>query len=180
MNKAQWRALCLAQRQQLSAQNIQARSLALSAHLATFLENHNQVVLAYLAFRQEPDLQALFAEVPCAWAIPRVVERTLIWHRFEPKRLTIGKYGIQEPHPDCQSIDPSEAALALVPALACDHQGFRLGYGGGYYDRFLASYPLPTLGICFSEFVFPELPRDPWDQPLGGIATELGLRLIRR
>lgn len=180
MNKAQWRAQCLAQRQQISAQRLQEHSLALAAHLATFLAGRHQVVLAYLAFRQEPDLIALFADVPCTWVIPRVVERTLIWHRYEPERLTIGKYGIQEPQLDCQSIDPSEAALALVPALACDHQGFRLGYGGGYYDRFLASYPLPTLGICFSEFVFPELPRDPWDQPLAGIATELGIRLIRR
>lgn len=178
VNKRQWRAQCLAQRQQISALRLQEHSLALAAHLATFLAGHHQIVLAYLAFRQEPELHSLFATVPCTWAIPRVVDRALIWHRFDPASLTIGKYGIQEPHPDCQTIDPDAATLALVPALACDLQGGRLGYGGGYYDRFLANHPLPTLGICFSEFVFSELPRDPWDQPLGGIATELGICLI--
>jgi 5-formyltetrahydrofolate cyclo-ligase len=180
VNKAQWRTQCLTQRQQLSAQSIQIRSLALCSHLATVLTNHNQVVLAYRAFRQEPDLRTLFETVPCTWAIPRTVDRALVWHRYDPERLTIGKFGIQEPQPDCPAIAPSEAALVLVPALGCDHQGFRLGYGGGYYDRFLARYSLPTLGICFSEFVFPELPRDAWDQPLGGIVTELGIRLIPR
>lgn len=179
MNKAQWRAQCLAQRQHLSAENLQERSTALCNHLAAFLGREpNRVVLAYLTFRQEPDLRPLLATGPCIWAVPRTVDRTLIWHRYDPERLTIGKYGIQEPQSDCLCIEPDEAHLGLVPALACDSQGFRLGYGGGYYDRFLASYPLPTLGVCFSEFVFPEIPRDGWDQPLGGIATELGIRLI--
>jgi 5-formyltetrahydrofolate cyclo-ligase len=178
MNKAQWRAQCLSLRQQMSTQSIQERSLALGGHLATYLANHHQVVLAYFAFRQEPDLRTLFETIPCTWAIPRTVGRTLIWHCYDPERLTIGNYGISEPQSDCPTIDPSRATLALVPALACDHQGFRLGYGGGYYDRFLANCPLPTIGICFADFVFPELPRDPWDQPLGGIATELGIRLI--
>jgi 5-formyltetrahydrofolate cyclo-ligase len=164
----------------MGTQSVQKRSLALCQHLANFLENQHQVVLAYLAFRQEPDLHSLFEAVPCTWAIPRTVGRTLVWHCYDPERLTVGNYGIQEPQSDCPAIDPSVATLALVPALACDHQGFRLGYGGGYYDRFLASDPLPTLGICFSEFVFPELPRDPWDQPLEGIATELGIRYLSR
>jgi 5-formyltetrahydrofolate cyclo-ligase len=181
VNKVQWRTQCLTQRQQMSTQSVQEYSLALGNHLASFLERHrHQVVLAYLAFRQEPDLRSLFETVPCIWAVPRTVERTLLWHRYDLERLTVGNYGIPEPQLDCPAIDPSVATLALVPALACDHQGFRLGYGGGYYDRFLASHPLPTLGICFSEFVFPELPRDPWDQPLDGIATELGIRFIRR
>jgi 5-formyltetrahydrofolate cyclo-ligase len=180
MNKAQWRTQCLSQRKQLSAQNVQERSLALGSHLAAHLENHHRVILAYVAFRQEPDLRSLFETVPCTWAIPRTVGRTLMWHCYDPEHLTIGNYGIPEPQLDCPAIDPSMATLVLVPALACDHQGFRLGYGGGYYDRFLESYPLPTLGICFSDFIFPELPRDPWDRPLGGIATELGIRRISR
>ncbi|NJK72370.1 MAG: 5-formyltetrahydrofolate cyclo-ligase, partial [Synechococcaceae cyanobacterium SM2_3_60] len=69
--------------------------------------------------------------------------------------------------------------LVLVPAIAIDHHGTRLGFGGGYYDRYLATLPESVLRIgivpmaCLSA---QPLPRDPWDVPLHGYVTEAGLR----
>jgi 5-formyltetrahydrofolate cyclo-ligase len=70
--------------------------------------------------------------------------------------------------------------LLLVPAVACDVHGYRLGYGGGFYDRLL-SQPAwigkPAIAIVFEYARLPTVPRDPWDKPLQGICTETGLYL---
>jgi len=67
--------------------------------------------------------------------------------------------------------------VALVPGVAFDDAGYRLGYGGGYYDRWLEKYPgLPTLGCFFSFQRTPRLPVEPHDRPLTRIFTEQGMR----
>jgi len=72
--------------------------------------------------------------------------------------------------------------LMLVPAVACDVRGYRLGYGGGYYDR-LFSQPqwqqVPAIGIVFEYARLPSLPKDVWDRPMTGICSESGLFLAR-
>jgi 5-formyltetrahydrofolate cyclo-ligase len=66
--------------------------------------------------------------------------------------------------------------LIIVPALAFDHLGYRLGYGQGYYDTFLYNYPGLTIGALFSEFMHPEaLPKDEWDMPVQYLLTEAEL-----
>jgi 5-formyltetrahydrofolate cyclo-ligase len=60
----------------------------------------------------------------------------------------------------------------LVPALAIDTQGYRLGRGGGYYDRFLAHYEGVKVAVVFDCQLLPQVPRDPWDQPVDWVVTE--------
>ena len=62
--------------------------------------------------------------------------------------------------------------LIVVPALAFDREGFRLGYGGGYYDRMLARARCSTVGLAFHELLVPRLPRDAWDRAVGAVCTE--------
>jgi 5-formyltetrahydrofolate cyclo-ligase len=92
--------------------------------------------------------------------------------------LQIGAYGIQEPHPNSPQIQPSQVDLILVPAVACDVRGYRLGYGGGFYDRLLSSpewLTKPTIGIVFDLACLNNLPTEPWDCPLKAICTESGI-----
>lgn len=62
--------------------------------------------------------------------------------------------------------------LILVPNLCCDRQGYRLGHGGGYYDRYLADYSGMTVALCPAEWLREQLPRDEFDLPVGLVLTE--------
>ena len=73
---------------------------------------------------------------------------------------------------------PEQAPLCLVPGLAFDRKGGRLGYGAGYYDRFLAAYPfLLKIGCALTPFLTDCVPTEPTDQRLDGIATESSLEV---
>jgi 5-formyltetrahydrofolate cyclo-ligase len=137
-----------------------------------------ETVLAYFSFRQEPDLSSLF-ELPKNWGFPRCAEQSLIWHAWTPHDpLQTGAYGIPEPHPNAPVLSAAQVDLLLVPAVACDRQGFRLGYGGGFYDRLLCQPEWshkPAIGIVFDQAYLPCLPQDPWDRALMAVCTESGL-----
>jgi 5-formyltetrahydrofolate cyclo-ligase len=142
-----------------------------------------KTILAYFSFRQEPDLSPLFTN-PKIWGFPRCVGKELSWHLWQPSdALRTGAYGILEPLPDAPQIDCSEVDLILVPAVGCDVRGYRLGYGGGYYDRMLN---LPewrskiAIGTIFEFALLPQLPVDSWDQPLHGICTESSLENLQQ
>ncbi len=118
----------------------------------------------------------------CSWGFSRCVGQSLVWHRWTPgEDLNLGHYGILEPHKDAPMLNPSEVDLILVPAVACDNQGYRLGYGGGFYDRLLSSpqwQDIPTVGIIFDFAYVSQLPVDPWDQKLTAICTETSVYKI--
>ncbi len=84
-----------------------------------------------------------------------------------------GYFGIREPKPDLRPPVAKEAVdLVCVPAVAFDRRGYRVGYGGGYYDRFLADLGVPRIGLAFSCQIIPEAPVDTYDQAVHGIITE--------
>lgn len=83
--------------------------------------------------------------------------------------LAPGKYGIREPSPNAPLLTDFDDALILVPALAFDKEGYRLGYGGGYYDRFLAAHPIRSMGITYAQFFLDTLPHSPQDVPVNRI-----------
>lgn len=142
-----------------------------------------RTILSYLSFRQEPDLSPLFSSHH-QWGLPRCVGKSLSWHLWSPNLpLQASSYGILEPHPDSPELNPTEVDLILVPAVACDVRAYRLGYGGGFYDRLLsqASWAkIPTIAVVFEFARLPRLPIDPWDRPLQAICTEVGLFDPRR
>ena len=107
----------------------------------------------------------------------RMIFRALPDGNFD--RLAPARFGIPEPAEDCPELRPADlsGALILVPALAFDREGYRLGYGGGYYDRFLQglleeNIPATTVGLAFSACVTEILPRNPYDIPVQIILDE--------
>lgn len=86
--------------------------------------------------------------------------------------LHTGAYGILEPDAAAEEIVPAQIDLVIAPALACDRQGFRLGYGGGFYDRFLSRTDAACMALCAESRLVECLPREPFDRRCQFIITE--------
>jgi 5-formyltetrahydrofolate cyclo-ligase len=87
--------------------------------------------------------------------------------------LRPGSFGVPEPDPARHERLPRpESGLCLVPALAFDGSGHRLGYGKGYYDRFLSRFVGSSLGICYGDFLLERLPRGFFDRPVDAVLTQ--------
>lgn len=176
LDKSSLRKQILQQRQSLSPREWQSRSLLICDRLKTLsLFQEAQTILAYFSFRQEADLASLF-ELNKNWAFPRCVGKSLVWHSWQPgAELNQDRYGILAPCKNATIIDATTADLILVPTVACDDQGYRLGYGGGFYDRLLSiesGLNVNTIGIVFDFASGIKLPQDSWDRPLKFICTE--------
>lgn len=176
-DKPNLRRLLLQHRRSLSLDVWRTKSDQLIQQLQSlplFLES--QTILAYFSFKQEPDLTPLFTDTSRRWGFSRCVGDSLVWHYWRPSQpLTLGTYGILEPHADLPLVDAQDVDLILVPTVACDHSGYRLGYGGGFFDRLLSD-PLwsqkPAIAIVFEDAFLPQLPNDSWDQKLHGVCTD--------
>jgi 5-formyltetrahydrofolate cyclo-ligase len=87
--------------------------------------------------------------------------------------LEPGYFGIREPKRGLRLPVAKEVIdLVVVPAVAFDRRGYRVGYGGGYYDRFLIGMDVPTIGLAFDCQIITAAPVDEYDQAVQGIVTE--------
>ena len=183
MEKRELRRSLLETRQSMPLEEWREKSDRICTHLHSLpLFTSAQTILAYFSFRQEPELSPLFTDLKHHWGFSRVQGKSLAWHRWKPgEPLQKDKFGIFEPHPDSPRLSPKEVDLILVPTVACDKRGYRLGYGGGFYDRMLSSTEwaaTPTIGIVFEFAYLPQLPIDQWDKPLQLVCTETGFNRI--
>lgn len=109
-------------------------------------------------------------------AVPRCINGTsnmdfYIIETFE--ELSAGSFGILEPA-DCigKKVLDYESGLCIVPALSFDENGFRLGFGKGYYDRFLSNVNVNTVGLCYDDCIYEKLPHGRYDKKVDMIVTE--------
>ena len=81
--------------------------------------------------------------------------------------------GIEEPIPSrCEKIAFADIELVIVPGVVFNEQGFRIGFGGGFYDRFLAEFRGPTIALAFDEQIIQKIPVDKYDLPVQQILTD--------
>lgn len=84
-----------------------------------------------------------------------------------------GNFGILEPNTDiCNKLDIFDNSLIIVPALCFDKKGYRVGYGKGYYDRFLQNKSLISVGLCYNKLIVEKIPINEYDIPVNYIITE--------
>ena len=151
-------ALRAAVRQQKSAMtstDIAARSEALCRMvLQTKQYQQTSTLYGYLPFNQEVDLIPLLRQAMADGkqvALPKCYGKEMWFIRISDlTRVRPGTIGAPEPVAD-SPVASDPAALVIVPGLVFDRSGYRIGYGGGYYDRFLSAEPQhPTIGLCYS------------------------------
>lgn len=135
------------------------RSVQLWAKVAE-LEQYRRAenVMAFVGFKGEPDTDPLFARIA-------VDGKRLLLPRVEPSGIVVGEgdaprlastFGVLEP--TGPAVDVAEIDLVIVPGLAFTSAGDRLGYGQGYYDRFLSTVSAATVGVCFADQLVDEMP----------------------
>lgn len=175
--KAELRALIRNQQVSQSAADRTAEDHAL---FSTFLslpdvEQANTLFL-FWGTAAEPDTARLFApllERGKQVALPRMLPgRQMELRRYCPNRPPIRHpFGILEPDEGCPLVPADQVDLVLVPALCYDRRGFRLGMGGGYYDRWLERYEGITVGLCRAALLQNTVPTEPHDQAVDIVIT---------
>ena len=137
-------------------------------------------VLTYLPMRNEVDLTVLITQCPKKkWVIPRIRPGgQMTFHTYDPSTLLLHPLGMLEPDPESPVTTPDDIDCVLVPGLAFDRSGWRLGYGGGFYDRFLAGFKGVSAGITYDRLLFDQVPHDSHDIQVQYVTTESGIHTI--
>lgn len=145
--------------------------------LGDFVFMKGAIIAGYAAVRGEADPFPLMATLSAqghALCLPHTEGERLIFRSWKPgDPLVVGRFAIPEPDAKAKERRPD---LILVPLLAFDRHGYRLGYGGGYYDRYLSEHrakrTIKAIGIAYEVQAVDELPREPTDEPLDAVVTE--------
>ncbi len=108
-------------------------------------------------------------------AVPRCTPYEMTFYVIKSfSDISTGMYGIKEPLEHCRTLTEEEMSqsLCLVPALAYNKAGYRIGYGKGYYDKFISGYKGNTLGLCYSDFIRDDIPTDEFDKRIEEVITD--------
>lgn len=152
--------------------------------LASF--RYAEYVLLYAATENEIQIQAIAEEALARGkkiAFPRCDKEshTMQYHLVSSlDELAQDSYGILEPPQENPIYDPENdlgSAVCFVPGLVYDKAGYRLGYGKGFYDRYLSHFSGCTLGVVYSDYILPTVPRGRFDVSVDILLTEKGVKM---
>ena len=171
MDKKALRAEIRAKKRAMTAQEIEEKSAALAKTFYETAEYKNaKTIYGYLPYNQEVRTTQMLAHALADGkqvAVPKVYGDEMKFILLSDLgQVAKGYAGIPEPIADGPvAADPT--ALVLMPGLAFDPEGHRLGYGGGFYDKFLAAEPdHPTLALCYDFQMLPHLDTESYDIPV--------------
>lgn len=154
----------------------------LHEHLVSFLQPQTDgkpsFWCGYQALNSEISLQEVASR--CAylhWVYPKVEGHSLRFFVPGSKGFAKGAFGIPEPVTEfAKEVLSKDISGFLIPGLAFDQRGIRLGWGQGFFDRALSQTSALKVGVSFSDCVVEELPSESWDIPMDYLATEKGVR----
>ncbi len=152
------------------SQQIQARVLKHS------LWKKSERVGFYAGARHEVETHLLFMkalEESKTVYFPRVEQGLKFYEVTEPADLEKGAWGIMEPKHSCKPLASEETLdLLIVPGVAFDKRGFRLGFGRAFYDAILERFSDVSVGLAYDYQMVEVLPTDPWDKKVSRVITE--------
>ncbi|WP_167956400.1 5-formyltetrahydrofolate cyclo-ligase [Anaerosporobacter faecicola] len=169
---------------QLSKQEIQDRSKRIaSIFLAQPFYQQAENIFLYVSYNQEVDTKKLIQLILRDGkhvAVPKVVDDHMEFHEITNlDQLTVGAFGILEPSINCpinrNASWESKKNLMIVPGLAFDKSGSRIGYGGGYYDRYIHNYPEQIglkIALAYDFQVFEHIDIESFDEKIDGVITD--------
>lgn len=166
--KKELRSYILKKRSELTEKEVAQRSKRICSHVkAHSMYRAAQNICLYMPIRNEVDVRYLI-EVASAdrkqiW-LPKVEDDEMNFYLYdENSSFIVGAYNIPEPQSTVK-LEPDEHTLIIMPGAVFSKEGDRIGYGGGYYDRYLDRYPIcQTAAVCYDFQVVPKLPAEPHD-----------------
>ncbi len=151
------------------------------------LELYRQVqrIFCYVSMAEEVDTKALLENMLAAGkmvAVPLCREKGVMEARqiTSMDQLKPGAYGILEPQEDTRKLEPEALELCVIPCVSCSPDGIRLGYGGGYYDRFLPKTKAKRVILCQEQMLCEDIPAESHDCPMDMVVTEAGVHSLGR
>ncbi len=139
--------------------------------------NAAETIFIYFSKKSEPDTHRLIEHalgLGKTVTLPRVFGKGIMaaYHITGTDQLQKGALGIMEPPDTARRVDAEDIDLIIVPAVAFDLGGYRLGRGGGYYDRFLSASDFFSIGLAREKLLLDSVPREAHDVPVKCIVTE--------
>lgn len=184
-DKAVLRKEMRAKRNALTEEEHRLLDQSIVKHLiASDLFMQASVVLGYLSCKGEVCVDEVLKEALRLGKevyVPRCLDEQGKMAFYQLKSLEdtmAGMYGIREPLLTARPYEEKEGAVCLVPGLSFDAEGYRLGYGKGYYDRFLSKSGAISVGICYNQCKVCRLPRDAYDRTVRYLCTETSLEHV--
>ena len=147
---------------------------------ASITYRHSTEILLYASMKYEIDTWKLFDTAVKAGkkvAFPKTYEDNTMRYFYCSSRddFELCDNGIYEPKAGLDEYIPSTQSLCIVPAVVFDKEGFRIGYGKGFYDRFLSTFPGVKAGLVYSNMILPRVPRGRFDKHVDIIISERGV-----
>ena len=153
--------------------------------LSSAAYRYADIILLYYPIKGEVDVLAVMEAAIASGkkvAFPRCCEqdRSMTFHYVSSKEdFEKGAYGLREPFASLPSFDPltegEKNVLCVVPAVVYDRKGYRIGYGGGYYDRFFGVFKPASIGVAYEEFIVKNVPHGRYDISVDVVASERGI-----
>lgn len=146
---------------------------------------YSETILMYAPLKGEIDIMPIAKkalELGKRVAFPRCVEdpRNLDFKYVSSlDELSEGSYSIAEPSEELESVTDFSKSICIIPGIVFDTEGYRVGYGKGYYDRFLSVYDGTKFGLAYSECIIDSVPRGRFDKHVDMLISEKGAKIAK-